>query len=277
MKIIISHDVDHLYPKDHFFKDLIFPKLWIRSFGEFLKQEISFQTFLWRLVSVFDRRLNRIPELILYDKQKGIKSTFFFGMDQLLGMSYRRSDARKWIKYVMENGMEAGVHGVEIDDEEKMKEEYRAFQSLSGLDKFGIRTHYVRYNDTTFHKMSSIGYLFDTSEFNKQNIELKAPYRIGEMWEFPLYLMDGYVMKNDIEKAQKVTMEALKEAKEHDIQYFTFLFHDYMFNDRTYKKDKAYYEWFVQYCVENDFEFVSYRDAIRNKFKIILDTILCRE
>lgn len=32
MKIIVSHDVDHLYPSDHFLKDLILPKMWVRSF-----------------------------------------------------------------------------------------------------------------------------------------------------------------------------------------------------------------------------------------------------
>ena len=32
--------------------------------------------------------------------------------------------------------------------------------------QFGIRMHYVRYNSSTFSKLSEIGYLFDTSELD---------------------------------------------------------------------------------------------------------------
>ena len=127
MKIIISHDVDHLYPSDHILRDLIFPKLWIRSFLEMCKFQISPITFFYRLVSIFDSRLNRIPEITRFDKEKGVKSVFFFGMDNILGMSYRREKAKKWISYILENGFDAGVHGVEICDADIMKTEYDHF------------------------------------------------------------------------------------------------------------------------------------------------------
>ena len=94
MKIIISHDVDHLYPSDHVFRDLIFPKLWLRSFIFFLQRKIGFKTFVYRLFSIFDKRLHRIPEIINFDKENGIPSTFFFGMDNILGMSYKREKER---------------------------------------------------------------------------------------------------------------------------------------------------------------------------------------
>ena len=37
MKIIVSHDVDHLYGSDHY-KDLIYPKLWLRETLSLLKK-----------------------------------------------------------------------------------------------------------------------------------------------------------------------------------------------------------------------------------------------
>jgi len=40
MKIIISHDVDHLSVKEHIFKDLIVPKFFIWQFIEFYKKNI---------------------------------------------------------------------------------------------------------------------------------------------------------------------------------------------------------------------------------------------
>lgn len=268
MQIIVSHDVDHLYPSDHFFNDLIFPKLWIRSFIQLCKGQISFSSFWYRLISVFDKRLNRIPEIIEFDKNHGVKSTFFFGMDNILGLSYKKEKAETWIRYVLENGFDAGVHGIEISDFEKMKQEYNDFKKISGLTLFGIRTHYVRYDEQTFSKMEKIGYIFDTSEFNKNKIELKPDYQIGKMREFPLHIMDGYIIHNDLEKAKKITIETLNEAKEKNIKYFTFLFHDYMYNDKTYPIDKAFYEWFVLYCIENNYAFISYKDAIET-FKYV--------
>jgi hypothetical protein len=262
MKIIVSHDVDHLYPSDHIFRDLIFPKLWIRSFFEFIKGRIGFRTFCYRIISIFDKRLNRIPEIVEFDKKYNIPSVFFFGMDNILGLSYKRDIATLWIKFVIEKGLDAGVHGIEIENLRKMQNEFNDFQTISNLSSFGIRTHYVRYNENTFNKMASIGYLFDTSEFNEEKIESTLPYKIVNMWEFPLYIMDGYIVQGDMEAAKKQTFEALEKARKADVKYFTFLFHDYMFNEKTYPIEKAYYEWFVHYSISNSLIFISYREAI---------------
>lgn len=262
MKIIVSHDVDHLYPSDHIFRDLIFPKLWVRSSIEILRGKINLKTWFYRLISIFEHRMNQIPEIIEFDKMHDVPSTFFFGMDNILGMSYKKEAAKHWIIYVKNNNFDVGVHGVNIENMTNMKQEYFSFAEITGMKNFGIRTHYVRYNETTFNKMAKIGYLFDSSEFNKTKIELKSPYKIDEMWEFPLHIMDSYVMKNGLDEAKKNTIIALEQASTKGIEYFTFLFHDYLFNQKTYPKDKAYYEWFISYCKEKQYPFVSYRDAI---------------
>lgn len=262
MKIIISHDVDHLYPSDHIFRDLIFPKLWGRSSIELLKGRISLQTWYYRLISIFDKRLNRIPEIIEFDKQNNIPSVFFFGMDNILGMSYKKKTAASWIEFVLENGLNVGVHGVEFENVKKMQKEFNDFQKISKLNSFGIRTHYIRYNSDTFKKMAEVGYLFDTSEFNTNRIEIKRPYKIGNMWEFPLFIMDGYILKDDSETAKKQTIEALDKALKNRFEYFTLLFHDYFFNEKSYPKHKDFYKWFVHYCKCQHLEFTSYKIAI---------------
>lgn len=262
MKIIISHDVDHLYPSEHFLRDLIFPKLWIRSFLEMARGKISIQTFYYRLISIFDKRMNRIPEIVEFDKKSGISSVFFFGMDNILGMAYKKGRARQWIEFVLENGFEAGVHGVEFESVEKMKNEFNDFHAISNLSSFGIRTHYIRYNENTFKKMADVGYAFDTSEFAKGEIELKLPYKIGNMWEFPLYIMDGYVMNDNLETAKTKTIAMLDNATKKSLEYFTILFHDFYFNEKTYPEYKAYYEWFVDYCKNRQLVFISYGGAI---------------
>ena len=64
MKIIISHDVDHLYATDHLFKDLILEKLWVRSFLHLCSGKISLRTFFYRLTLLFHNRMHRIEEVM---------------------------------------------------------------------------------------------------------------------------------------------------------------------------------------------------------------------
>lgn len=239
MKIIISHDVDHLYNKDHWFRDLIIEKLLVRSFIHVLQGRITIRVFWQRILFVFQKRWNRIKEIIETDKKYGIPSTFFFGMNQGLGMSYKPEEARKEIIYVREQGFSVGVHGIEYDNIENMRREYQRFCEISGDFPCGIRNHYVRYHETTFSKMSEIGYIFDSTEFNKEELELKNPYKINGMWEFPLHIMDSYIMpQGDIEKGKKNTLEALENAEQMGLTYFTILFHDYLYNDRVYPNEK---------------------------------------
>lgn len=263
MKVIISHDVDHLYPSDHFFSDLIIPKIWVRSFLELIKTQINFKTFFWRLLFVFDKRMNRIPELCEYDKLKGVKATYFFGMANALGMSYKKEKALPWIKYVRKEGYDAGVHGCDYQDLEKIKEEHDSFNKLTGISDFGIRNHYVRYDNDTFNKMSQVGYLFDTSEFNKEKLAYKTPYQVGKMWEFPLSIMDGYVLHHDLEDAKKRVVEFCNGLQDKKDTYLTFLFHDSYFNKKCYPLEYCFYKWFVDYAIEKGWIFISYRDAIK--------------
>lgn len=264
MKIIVSHDVDHLYYSDHYLRDLIVPKFIVRSSLYALSGKIKFNTLFYRIIrSLSGRRQCRLPEIIDFDKSHNVHSTYFFGMANGLGMSYKPYKAKKWIDLVLENGFDAGVHGIEYSDPIKMKEEYDMFEYLSGLHSFGIRTHYVRYDDSTFVKMADVGYLFDTSQFCKMHVELSKPYKVANMWEFPLHVMDGYSFKpGSLEKAKLDVKKALQDAQDKQLEYFTFLFHDYQYDSRNFPEEKEFYEWFIDYCCEKGYKFINYRDAM---------------
>jgi len=261
MKVIISHDVDHLYPSDHC-KDLIFPKFWVRSLLELFKGNIRIATFSKRLLSVFSKRMNRIPELCEFDKKNGVQATYFFGMANALGMSYKKEKALPWIKYVKEHGYEAGVHGCDYQNMDKMHDEYNNFYKLTGISKFGIRNHYVRYDDDTFNKMNKAGYLFDTSEFNKNYPEYKDPYKVGEMWEFPLALMDGYVIKPDFNQTKDEVVNFIGKTIADGGKYLTILFHDSYFDEKCYPNEYRFYTWLITYIKSLGLEFISYKEAI---------------
>lgn len=264
MKVIVSHDVDHIDSTDHFFRDLILEKMVIRSFIQFFGGKISASTLLYRLSVPFRKRMNRIDEVMTFDKEHGIPSVFFFGMSNVLGMSYTKKKAKSYIDLVISNGFDAGVHGCEYIDRSLIKEEHDSFRNISGIDSFGIRNHYVRFDDETFKKMNSVGYLFDSTYFNKSNTELIKPYKVGNMWEFPLHIMDGYVCEQGkLEEGIQKTHRLIDEAEERELPYLTILFHDYQFDTRFDPQRKHWYEETIDYCCKKGFEFISYRDAIK--------------
>lgn len=264
MKIIVSHDVDHLYVIDHLKRDLIIEKLWGRSLLQFLHGSIDGSTFRNRIMLLFHNRMNRIDEVMEFDKKHSIPSVFFFGMDNILGMSYKQDQAKPMINRVIEKGFDVGVHGVEFEDYDKIKKEHDDFQKLSGLCSFGIRNHYVRFNEKTFETQNEVGYLFDTTWFNKNKIELHKPYKVGNMWEFPLHIMDGYVCKEGkLDEGLTSTKRIIDQVYEEGIPYCTILFHDYQFDDRYYPTMKSWYIKIIEYCEEKGHEFTSYREAIK--------------
>lgn len=264
MKIIISHDVDHLDATDHVTKDLILPKLWVRSFLHLCTGKISLRTFLYRLTVLLHNRMNRTEEVMVFDRAHGIPSVFFFGMDNVLGMSYSQRKAKPVIEKVLAAGFDAGVHGADYQSADGICREHDDFAALSGTASFGIRNHYVRFDGETFEKMARAGYLYDSTWFNKQELEFRAPYKVGPMWEFPLHIMDGYIcFPGRLEEGIAHTRAAIARAEAEGMPYCTILFHDYQFDERFDPQQKRWYEETVRYCEAQGYEFISYRDAIK--------------
>lgn len=261
MKIIISHDVDHLHNDDHY-KDLYFIKLWARSSIEFLKKEISRKEWALRMSIPFKKRMNRISELLEFDKAHEVPSTFFFGMANGLGMSYKKESAVPYIQYIREMGFDVGVHGIAFDNADDIIKEHNCFMEMTSMNNFGIRMHYVRYNEETFQKLSSAGYLYDSSEFDKEKgYIIKNPYQINSMWEFPLCLMDTYLPYN-LKAAKRKTSEIIEKAESLSLEYLSILFHDIHF-DKAYSVYNDWYIWVINELSSRGYEFISYKEAVR--------------
>ncbi len=263
IKVIVSHDVDHLYSRDHWFRDFIYPKLFVRSSIQMVRRRITIKEWWLRNLSCFQKNRNHIREVMDFDREYGVPSVFFFGVSRGLGMSYKPEEAAEMVKQVQKQGFLVGLHGICYDSYDGIKAEYDTFVRLYGLEPCGIRMHYVRYDDKTFENEARVGYPFDTTEFEKEkNGTQKNPYKVGDMWEFPLTIMDGYLPQN-IDEAKRETLKKLQECRDKHLEYVTVLFHDYQFCE-AYKDMRAWYTWLIQYFKDSpEYCFISYEEAMK--------------
>lgn len=264
MKIIISHDIDHLSVKEHIFKDLIIPKYIFWSLSELLKGKISFSIFLKKITGLIKKNSwNNLEELLEFDKKNGVDSTFFVAVNNGKGLSYPTKKAVWAVNLIKKYNFDAGVHGICYDDFSGIKKEYDDFKKISGLDKFGIRMHYLRMDKNTLENLSKAGYLFDSSVLSDN---LKQEYNINNMVEFPFHIMESYLLGPQVnftlEEVKEKTKEFLDKAEREGKKYIAILFHQESFSERFFAPSKEWYLWLINYCKNKNYEFINYKSLI---------------
>ncbi len=263
MKIIISHDVDHLTAREHNSKLLI--KFVIRASIELLNKVITFNEYKKRISSIYTDKWQNIEEIIEFEKKENIESTFFVGMANGVGLEYPLEQAQQWVEKISNFGVDVGVHGIAYDDLDDVKKEYQLLKDKLKNKDIGIRMHYLRSNEETLQYLEKAGYAFDSTVLADKN-----PYKIGKMWEFPLHIMEGNIFYQDgkrwtsksLEEYKKVTIQRIDELEKKEIKYMTLLFHDLYFSD-GFSIWRDWYIWIVKYLRENGHEFISYTKAIK--------------
>jgi len=261
MKIIVSHDIDHITAFEH--KNMIVPKFLIRNSIELITNKISFKEYALRYKELYINKWHNLEELMSFNKENNIPATFFIGMNNAKGLDYSLNNASKWAKEIDKNGFDIGVHGISYLDFDSINNEYNSLKEVINSD-FGIRMHYLRSVDDTFTNIAKSGYIYDSTI-----LEDKNPYKIDNMWEFPLHIMDGNIMyqgkrwiTKSLDEYKEITKERVEELIAKDIKYMTFLFHDRYFND-SFLTWKEWYIWSIKYFKSLGFEFISYKDAIK--------------
>ena len=264
MKVIISHDVDHITAWEHW-KDGVLIKAIIRIFVEYAIGVIGSKEIKARVVELIKNKWNYIDELMEFDKEHNIPSTFFIGVNNGKGLSYSLKSAEYWIKRIEENGFDVGVHGICYKNFYWIKKEYETFKRICNCDSFGIRMHYLRLDDDTLKYLSQAGYMFDSSVY-----KLAYPYKVDSLWEFPIHIMDSYVFegykghfaKTPLTKAMEQTIKVLDELERNNFKIFTLLHHDRFFSD-AYKPIRDWYVWVIKEIAKRGYEFVNYKSAIQ--------------
>ena len=263
MKIIVSHDIDHLSVREHIFKDLIIPKYIIWSLLELYKKKISLKVFIKKLTSLFEKDTWCHLELILeFDKKNNVNPTFFVGVNNGKGLSYSSEQARQAINLIKKYNFDVGAHGICYNDYKGIKKEYEDFKKISGLEKFGVRIHYLKLDKETLNNLARAGYLFDTTVLSDQ---LKQEYKIDRMIEFPFHIMDGNLLGPKInytlDEVKQKTLDLLSRAEKENKKYLAILFHQNYFGDES-PHHKDWYIWLINYCKEKNYEFINYRDLL---------------
>lgn len=264
MKAIISHDIDHITVSEHLFRDSIVPKFLIRSGIEYLTGKISFSEYLGRHGDLLKNKWNNIEELIAFNTANQIPSSFFIGVQNGLGLSYSKAATLYWTQFILNSGAEIGLHGIAFDCQEKIDAEYQAFKEVSKLVNFGTRMHYVRQNKHTFNYMQQAGYTYDSTEH-----AFKNPYKIGNMWEFPFQIMDGWVIEKGkrwqtqtIHQAKENTQRLIDQAFEKNLTYLGIDFHDRYFS-KNFATWINWYTWLIHYLHNNKIPCINFNQAIR--------------
>jgi len=260
---IISHDVDHINLWDHK-SDLIIPKWFLRTLLEFGDGKISFTEVLFRFNELFTNKWNRIDELCKHNKSMNIPSTFFVGVSNGMGLTYSKIKAQWAIQKVLSYRNDVGIHGIAYDSIKEIEEERNLFLSFIGHTSFGVRMHYLRQDFETLNNLSKVGYHFDSTEYS-----LNKPYKIGNMWEFPIHLMDGVVIEYR-KRRQSISLDIAKELTKRRIdevissgnELVNIIFHDRYFS-KSYSTWQNWYVWLIDWLKKNNFTLLSFNDAIQ--------------
>lgn len=260
MKIIVSHDVDHIKWSDHTFKDLFIPKYLAKAFYYGLTGKISPTVFKRRLRAM-SSKLDQVPELCAYNNEHNIPATFFVGMANALGLSYPLNTAIATVNYINAQGLDTGPHGIAYATLEGVREEFNIFKQTASTP-FGIRNHYLRMTARTLSYQAEVGYSYGSTMYG-----IIHPFKVGNMWEFPISIMDAYAVPNphnnyNMQLWKDNTMATIEEAIKADLPYFVINFHDTFFCD-TFENVREWYFFITDFFRKNNYEFISFSNAVK--------------
>jgi hypothetical protein len=263
MKIIVSHDVDHLSVRENL-PDGLVAKFSLKSGMEFVVGRIGIREFALRCQALRSDVWNGIEPIMDYDEAEGIPSTFFFGMANGLGLSYSMGEAARWIRRVEARGFGSGVHGIAYDDPAAIAVEKDRFAAISSRPYFGIRMHYLRSSPNTSAYLAEAGYAFDATPFRGGN-----PWLVGAMAVFPLHAMDGRFLQRSLLGLQTAnygdalarTRRAIRKEALAGTTHFSLLFHDRYFTD-GFATWKRWYKDVVAFFKSEGHVFASYEESL---------------
>ncbi|WML88572.1 hypothetical protein [Thiothrix subterranea] len=243
--------------------DLIIPKYFMRSLLELHKKNITLTEISVRFKQTINGRWNFIKELSDYNNLKKIKANFFFATNKGIGLAYPAEKAKPFVKYVIKEGHQIGIHGISRDCLENIKEERNLFHALHSQECKGIRFHYLYPNDSILQKLDAAGYTYDSSLRGEGSSRI-----VGNLIHFPVHIMDGDVMMQNhryqsvkLEQAITFTTERISKLIDNNVDYISILFHDRYFSD-AHATWRDWYMATVEWIQSQGIATTTYEDAV---------------
>lgn len=252
MKVIISHDIDHLFWTEHLFDTYILGQI---------KHSINggVPSLLKTLKRFGRNRLHNLYELNNFNEKKGIRAHYFVGAKKGLNLSYNIKKFEALGNWLIHESNELGLHGQSPSSLSSLLEEKNRIESLFGNTlSNGIRNHYLKKTDSTLEIMSNAGFTFDSTYYGK--IE---PFKYQNIWEIPLTIMDCYEVEQKKSHSYnlKKSHSLLQDCLENKHKYFVINFHDIYYNE-AFPHYKKWYESLIQECLNLGLNFTTFSKAV---------------
>jgi hypothetical protein len=243
----ITHDIDHIRMREHYFRDIFLFRLLGVSAIEVLKGRRSIWSLCKLKWSLFrPNTWDHFDEWIILEKKHGIRSTWFFAVNRGSSLSYTNEEIKPVAHKLKDEGFDLGLHGQHHTGEKEIRREYELFHKIIGTHPEGIRMHYLRISKKSFFELTDL-YIYDSSLFVRH---LEQPKKTLHMLEIPLHIMDTYLFSPfynnfTLEEAKKYTEKMLKEAKKKK-RLVVFDIHPHHL-DKNFPRQREWILWLYDY------------------------------
>jgi peptidoglycan/xylan/chitin deacetylase (PgdA/CDA1 family) len=172
-----------------------------------------------------------IPEYMAIEERFGVKSTFFF---RTVYEDGHCCDYEDDIQTLIKGGWEIGLHTdpQSTNSLKKLRNEKKQLESITKRPISGNRVHYLN-NDWGFaSRLQSLGFVYDSSVKkckDQVTTDDMGFYKIGNLIEFPITLMDAYMFTYmEIKESQVVALfeKTLNHIKNLMKNIITVIWHD---------------------------------------------------
>jgi peptidoglycan/xylan/chitin deacetylase (PgdA/CDA1 family) len=172
-----------------------------------------------------------IPEYIEIEERYGVKSTFFF---RTIYEDGNIGDYEDDIQTLIRGGWEIGLHThpQSTNSLKKLRDEKRQLELITKHPISANRVHYLNNNSRFASSLQSLGFIYDSSVKKcKDRVTTYDTgfYKIGNLIEFPITLMDAYMFTYmKIKESQVIALfeKTLSHMKNSKKNIITVIWHD---------------------------------------------------
>ena len=215
---IVTHDLDNLGVKDHYFDLRIIRALGLNVIG-LAKRNVS----LRECFTIFGETCRSfllpgydswycLDEWLALEAEKDITSTWFVACSKGLGVSYSKARAAEAVEQILQAGHAVGLHSQVRDNLDALPGELEIFRKAYSITgPVPVRFHYLLKPGDSIEKYRDL-IAYSSSTYNEET------FSTSEDFERPIDIMDTYffspINQNlTLEQAKTRTREILDAAR----------------------------------------------------------------